>query len=204
MDMVSKLQHFIWKMDAWSVSVLVGGSSDTAGPQHLVQSLGCSRCNNVVPEMDGERQLPSGNFLDPRPPRRHRSLLPYLSSRHKGSIPCLLVNCVFWGTGSCLLEAPSYLSQQRHGTWPHPEHRCWVVSPISHIRLCLRSWVPEFPRSVLLVLVLFLYNYPDSFVLNRLWLDTVDLQERVLWRQRCHIILLKITYFYGYYPYQYL
>lgn len=49
MDMVSKLQYFI--PEKWAridVSVLVGGSSDTAGPQHLVQSLGCSRCNNVV------------------------------------------------------------------------------------------------------------------------------------------------------------
>ena len=40
MDMVSKLQYFIWKMDAWSVSELVGGSSDTVGPQHLVQDRG--------------------------------------------------------------------------------------------------------------------------------------------------------------------
>ena len=40
--------------------------------------------------------------------------------------------------------------------------------------------------------------------LNPLWLDTTDLQQRVLWRQRCHIILLKIACFYGYYPYQYL
>ena len=131
------LQYFIWKMEAWSISVLVGGSSDTAGPQHLVQGLGCSRCKKVVPKMHGERQLSSGNFLDPHPRCRHRSLLPYLSSRHKCSIPCLLVNRVFWGTVSCLLDAPSYLSQQRHGTWVHPEHRCWVVSPISKFSCAL-------------------------------------------------------------------
>lgn len=185
------------KMDAWSVSVLtVGGSGSTEGPQHLVQSLGCSRCMRESWNGWSVSCLP-GNFLDPLPRHRHRSLLPYLSStRHKGSIPACLSTAFSGGLWAACWKHP-HICPSRDTARDRTQSIVVGWWAPSHTFDCAYiHGLPEFPHSVLLVLVLFLYNYPDSFVLNRLWLDTVDLQgESAMKTKVSHNFYLKLLIF---------
>lgn len=142
MDMVFKLQYFIWKMDAWSVSELVGGSSDTVGPQHLVQDLGgggadammwSPKCMESVSSL---RQLPG-------PPQAQvfAALLVFLAQMlHPplASQPCFLGDCEL-PAGSTLISVPA---ETRLVTTPRASllgepHLTHSVAPTS-----AGAWVP--------------------------------------------------------------